>query len=683
MKKRIYIIISIIVIAAITVTILIIKNNSAKNPYSAFETYKVYWEKQDFNNMYDMLSKDSKSKITKEDFISRYKKIYDGIEAKNIKVNYTKPNKSSSNVKSIDIPFSVKMDTAAGNINISDYKASLVKEKQGSSDNFYISWSEKLIFPGMDSDDKVGVNVSEAKRGSILDRNGKILAENGKLISIGIVPKNFMANKDASIDQIAKILDIPKDNISAKLTGTLNPDWFVPIITLSRGNPAIAKLMAIPGVIYQEVDGRVYPGGEALGRLVGYISTVTAEDLKNNKDAGYTASSKIGKAGLEQVYEKTLRGTNGAEIYISKIENGKETEKLTIAKSEPKDGENVKLSIDMDLQKEIYSQMKGDSGTSSAINPKTGEVLALVSSPSYDSNLFSTYIPESLSNLWKDKTKDPFTNRFSQVYSPGSTFKLVTAAIGLRQKTLNPTEAINISGTTWQKDNSWGSYKITRVDDIKRPVNLRDAFVYSDNIYFAMQALKIGKDNFINGSKAFGIGEALPIDYPIAKSQISSEGSIKNDIALADTGYGQGQVQVSSLHLALIYSALVNNGDIMTPILELKSDTKSTVWKSQAIASENVKTLVDDLVQVVEDKSGTGHDAKISGIRIAGKTGTPELKKDVNDINAEENGWFVAFSPDNPKILVSMMIENVKNRGESHYVVPKVRNVIQYELNKK
>ncbi|MFA6941970.1 MAG: penicillin-binding transpeptidase domain-containing protein, partial [Clostridiaceae bacterium] len=653
MKRRVFLIIPIvIIIAAFTVTILIIKNKAAKSPYTAFEMYTNYWQKQDYAGMYEMLTSDAKSKITKENFISRYKKIYDGIEAKNIKISFTKPKNSSNNVKSLEIPFSVKMDSLAGNINLSGYKASLVKENQGKKDSYYITWSEKLIFPGMDSEDKVGVTVNAAKRGDILDRNGKTLATNGKLISIGIVPKNFNANKDASIDQMVKILDIPKDNITAKLTGNSNPDWFVPIITLSKGDPDIPKLMAIAGINYQEVDGRIYPGGEALGRLVGYISAVTADDLKNNKDGGYTAASKIGKAGLEQVYEKTLKGKNGAEIYIRKIKNGNETQQVSIAKSEAKDGENVKLSIDMDLQKKIYSEMKGDSGTASAINPKTGEVLALVSSPSYDSNLFSTYIPQTLSNQWKDKTKDPFTNRFSNSYCPGSVFKLVTAAIGLKQKTLNAAEAVNISGLTWQPDSSWGSYKITRVEDTKKAVNLRDAFVYSDNIYFAMQALKIGKENFVKGSKDFGIGEALPIDYPITKSQLTSDGSIKNDVSLADTGYGQGQVQVSSLHLALIYSALVNNGDIMTPILELKSDTKSVVWKSKAIAPENVSTLVNDLVQVVEDKSGTGHEAKIAGIRVAGKTGTPELKKDANDTSAEENGWFVAFSPDNPKILV-------------------------------
>ena len=318
--------------------------------------------------------------------------------------------------------------------------------------------------------------------------------------------------------------------------------------------------------------------------------------------------------------------------------------------------------------------MKADAGAASAINPKTGEILALVSSPSYDSNLYSTYIPDTTRNAWKSATKDPFTNRFKAAYAPGSTFKLCTGAIGLKIGIIKPEEALDITGTQWQPSASWGNNKVTRVDDIGRPVNLKDAYIYSDNIYFAMQALKIGKDNFTNEAKNFGIGETLPIDYPIADSKLSNNG-LNSEQLLADTGFGQGEVQLSPLNIALIYSSLANNGDIMTPVLELKSDTTPTVWKEKAIAADSVKTLTDDLVQVVENPSGTGYTNPPSKIKILGKTGTAELKKNQDDNNAEENGWFVAMDVDNPRLVIAMVIEEVKNRGESHYVVPIVKRI--------
>lgn len=680
MGKKLYLGIAAILIILLTCVLLIKVYSSKNDPYTTFNNYKIYWEKQEFDKMYDMLSSETKLKVTKENFVDRYKKIYQDIDGKNVKIDFTTPEKQKKNKEEkIDIPFTLSMDYIGGNINNQDYKASLLLEERSKKKDFYINWDENMIFPGMGPEDKIAMIQKEPKRGEIKDRNGKLLGMNGVLISIGIVPKNFMQNKDASIEEMANILDIPQENIGNKLVGNLNPDWFIPIITVSQDKQDIInKLMSIKGVVQSNIYGRVYPGGEALGRLIGYLAPVTADDLKNNKDGGYSEGNKIGKAGIEQVYEKTLKGEKGVEIYISKIEKGKEVRKISLAKQDAKDGETLKLSIDMDLQIEIYSKMKGDSGACSVIDPKTGEVLAQVSCPSYDSNLFSTYIPITTANEWKDKSKDPYVNRFSQVYSPGSTFKIITAAIGLNEKTLDPNEAIEITGKSWQHNKNWGNYNITRVEDIKKPVNLRDAFVHSDNIYFAMEALKIGKDKFIKGCQGFGIGEVLPIDYPIQKSQLFAGSSFKNDIMLADSGYGQGEVLLSSLHLALIYSSLVNNGNIMKPVLEIKGDTKPTIWKEKAINPENINIILEDLIQVVEDPEGTGHDAKIPGLKLAGKTGTPELKKNANDISAEENGWFVSFDSENPKVIVAMMIENVKNRGESHYVVPKVKDILLY-----
>ena len=279
--------------------------------------------------------------------------------------------------------------------------------------------------------------------------------------------------------------------------------------------------------------------------------------------------------------------------------------------------------------------------------------------------------------------RDPFINRFKAAYSPGSTFKLITAAIGLDQGKIKPSELINIQGNEWQPDKSWGPNKVTRVGDTRKSVNLQDAFVYSDNIYFAMAALKIGKEEFIKGSSKFGIGEKLPIDYPIVNSQVANDNNIKNDVALADTGYGQGQVLMSPLQLALSYSAVVNDGNIMSPTLEsFNTKVTSKVWKANAISVGNIKFIKDDLTAVIENPNGTGNMAKINGIALAGKTGTAELKKNAKDTTAEENGWFVCMDTANPKIVVSMLMEDVKNKGGSHYVVPIVKGVMEYYLNR-
>lgn len=651
-----------------------------ENPYTVFKDYKAKWEKQDFKGMYGMLSSDTKKNITEQQFSDRYSKIYKDIEVKNIALQMTGQEKKIGKEESLSIPFSLNMSTIAGDLKMDSFEAKLVKEKLDKGSKWTIAWDENMIFPGMDKDDKVLIDFTHAKRGTLYDRNGKPLAVEDKdtLVSIYIYPASFNKDKDNNIKAMAGILNIDPSVIQKKLDANKDPEQRVDIVKILFSDTAKkTALLAINGVRGDRLYGRVYPGGEAFGELIGYTGPITAEELSNNKGKGYNSNSRIGKAGLEKVYESRLKGTDGVTLYISKQTDGKQTDKKVIAQVDAKNGEDIKLSVDMDLQQKIYDNMKNDSGACAALNPKTGEVLALVSSPSYDSNMLVTYRTkdQEASAVIKDALN---LNRFSKLYAPGSTFKLVTGAIGLSLGKINPEEAMNdVKGTEWQGQ----GVKVTRVDNTSEPINLRSAYVHSDNIYFARAALKIGKDDFIKGCSNFGIGEALPFDFPIVKSQVANNG-INSNQALADSGYGQGEVVASPLHTALIYSTLVNDGNIMTPLLESPGDkVTSKVWKQGAISDKNIKILLDDLTAVVEDPSGTGHKAQINGVKIAGKTGTAELKKSNTD-NAEENGWFTAVNTDNPKIVISMVIDNVKNRGESHYVVPLVKNVLEYYLKK-
>ncbi|MGO5064478.1 MULTISPECIES: penicillin-binding transpeptidase domain-containing protein [unclassified Clostridium] len=194
-------------------------------------------------------------------------------------------------------------------------------------------------------------------------------------------------------------------------------------------------------------------------------------------------------------------------------------------------------------------------------------------------------------------------------------------------------------------------------------------------------ALDLGSDKFIKGINNFGIGEDLDFEYPIDKTQVSNKGKIDEEILLADTGYGQEQIFVSSLHMALAYSTLGNDGNIMKPRLNISENSTAKVWK-KAIDSNNVNTLVNGFSSVINDSDGTASDIKIPGINIAGKTGTAEIKKTQDDNTGTENGWFVGVNTDNSKISLSMIIENVKDRGGSHFVTPKVKNIMEYYLKK-
>lgn len=163
-------------------------------------------------------------------------------------------------------------------------------------------------------------------------------------------------------------------------------------------------------------------------------------------------------------------------------------------------------------------------------------------------------------------------------------------------------------------------------------------------------------------------------------SKVSNDGTIKDEIALADSGYGQGQILVTPLNMALAYSALGNNGDIMQPRLVTSINNKEKVWKESAIDKKYLNDLIKAFKAPIEENGGTANDAKINGLSIAGKTGTAEIKQSQDDKNGTENGWFVAVDTGNSKIAISMILEDVKDKGGSHAVTPKVRNVLQSYL---
>ena len=422
-------------------------------------------------------------------------------------------------------------------------------------------------------------------------------------------------------------------------------------------------------------DGvREYPYGEIAAHLVGYIRGISAEELQAHKGEGYTESSTIGKTGLELAFEDRLRGKNGTGIYI--VDANENTLK-TIAETDVEDGEDIRTTIDIELQKEIFNEFDGDNGLSVAMNPKTGEVLAMVSTPSFDSNSFITGFTDEEWNTLSSDENTPMFARYESTWAPGSSFKPVTGAIGLTTNSFTADENFGTSGTSWQNNSSWGDYKVTTLTTYSGAANLRNALIYSDNIYFAKAAIKIGSDTL--SKQLLNIGFDKSLDFPIgmSSSQFGENNEFSSEVQLADSGYGQGQVLVNPLHMASIYSAFVNDGNMIKPYIEYGEETEYAV--ENAFTEEAAEEIRDDMIQVVENSNGTGHEAQIRSVTIAGKTGTAELKASKEE-EGEELGWFNAIvisDEANEQLLTINMIENVENRGGSHYLLPKVKNIIE------
>ncbi len=498
-------------------------NKSSKNnPKELIVEYFSYLSNKDFEKMYDYLTEDSKSTISKEDFVNRNKNIYNGIEASDIKVDINQVNEINND--KTQITYTTYMNTLAGKINFSN-TVDFIKNKEK---KYYLNWSSKVIYPELESTDKVRVATVEPKRGQILDRNNNVLAGKGVASSIGVVPGKMNENREEDINKISQILNIPVEQINTELSASyVKDDTFVPLKTISKLDKQTEEnLLKIKGIMIKETQKREYPLGEKISHLIGYIQNINAEELEKNKDKGYTSNSIIGKTGLEKTYEDRLKGSIGYEIYIS---NSNGNKKHTIVKKEGKDGENIKLTIDANLQAQIYNDYSTEKSATCVINPKTGEILALVSTPSYNSNDF---INGMSTEKWNELTNDarkPFYSRFQATFAPGSSFKPVIGAIGLTTNKFTAEENFGKSGTSWQKDSSWGKFKVTTLATYGGPANLRNALIYSDNIYFAKAALKIGTNTLIEQFKKIGFNTEFLNELSLSKSQYGNGGKITSE----------------------------------------------------------------------------------------------------------------------------------------------------------
>ena len=528
------------------------------------------------------------------------------------------------------------MNTKIGKLSAQHYEAPIVKV----GDNWRIQWSPRLLFPSMDGKDTVQIDLIAATRGQIYDRNNQLLAKNGDVTQAGLVPGKLGtgADRTANLEKIAAAWDVKVTSLETLLKQSwVTDDTFVPV-------KIVTDSPVMTGAAYQTIGSRTYPLGEAAAQLIGYVGTATADDIR--KDPTLTANSKIGKTGLEQIYDKQLRGTDGGQI---SIQNGDNIHPLLTKKAV--NGKSLKLTIDANQQKTAYTQLAGKAGSVVTMNPTNGELLTLASSPSYDPNAFVNGISQTDYDKYANNTSLPFLSRFAQRYAPGSTFKMLTAAIALQNKTITPDTTKSISGLKWQKDSSWGDYKVTRTVDAASE-NMTQALVNSDNIWFAQVALKMGASAYLKGlAPLFKTQADLPLT--MKKAQISNSGKLASETLLADTAYGQGQLLLSPIEQAAMYSTIANGGTMQQPTLIQGTKGKRTNSVLQANAANTVKTA---LTHVVSDQAGTAHNLAIDGHTIAAKTGTAELKQK-QDTDGKENGFLVAMDADKNTYLTVALIE--------------------------
>ena len=631
------------------VSVFFVFNQGKSNEQVVTEYFELL-KKKNYKQMYQMLNSKTVYTPTQKYFVEKYKEFYEEIDAKNIQIKILD---EQDNV----IEYLIYIDTLAGRITYRNKVG--VKNEQ-------IQFNKELIMDGYTDGCKIKITTyNPEKRGRILDRNGKVLAEDGKGYSVGLVKGKLNGENDYG--QIAQYLETDVETLQKKMSASwINDDSFVPIKTVSEAtkNDLINKnILGINGVKISTVSIRTYPYDKVASHIVGYVQNVNAEDLKKHKNEGYNSTSVIGRSGIEAAYEEKLRGITSGKIDL--VDKNDKVIKELCHKEVKMSPQDITLTIDIDLQQSLYNEYQNDKSASVALNPKTGEVLALVSTPSYSNNDFVLGLSTDKWNALNNDVNQPLMSRYKQTYTPGSSMKPITAAIGLETKAIDPDKDLGAKDK-WQKDSSWGNYYVTTLH-APSPNNLKNAITYSDNVYFARSALNIGKENLFKYYKNLKIGKKVTFELALNKSQYINKNQKVSDQLIADSGYGQGQILINPLQLASIYSAFVNNGSIYQPHI-VQGQTKT--WIKNVFSKETTKIIKEDLINAIADENGTGHAIYHDNVILAGKTGTAEIKQSQSDTTGTELGWFTVMTIDEKQpILMTTVVEDVKNRGGSGYVV--------------
>jgi penicillin-binding protein 2 len=513
----------------------------------------------------------------------------------------------------------------------------------------------------------------EAPRGFILDRHGGILVENRPTFDLYVTPEDVKNPGEVS-GVLAKILGTTRDAIEAQLAEGRARPYQPLLLRKDLDEPMMVAVeerqLDLPGISLRIRPIRAYPGGGMAANLLGYVGEVNQAELQQEDFQDFHPGESLGQSGVERRYDGFIRGLDGGE----EIEVDARGRALRLmSRIEPHSGANIYLTIDKRIQEAAETAFAGKKGAVVAMNPTTGEILAMVSRPSYDPNLFAQHLTgEEWQKLATDPTH-PMQNRaFQAQYPPGSIFKLMVTIAGLESGALTPETKFNCPehfylGTAKFDDWKKGGFGV---------LDLKSAITHSANVYFYQAGLRVGIDQIVRVAKDFGLNEppglglgdevrgSLPNPQPGRGRQ---PGWTPGNTVI--TSIGQGLVVTSPMQLLDMVSAIANGGTIYRPwvvkkVVSLAGDVLEE-YEPEAVRQVSVKpeTLAfvrRAMLSVVEN--GTGAKAKVPGILIAGKTGTAQVVKkgeEKGHATLKDHGWFVSFAPvDNPRIAVVVLVEN-------------------------
>ena len=502
-------------------------------------------------------------------------------------------------------------------------------------------------------------------RGLILDRRGEKLAGNEVLFSVGVVPSNVF-NLEELLPRLTQALDIDKQRIREKLQEA--PNFFRPVFLKENVDmPTITYLLErekeFPGVVIIAQPVRSYPYKMVAAHVFGHLGEVDQAELSMSSGIGIELGDLVGKMGIEKVYNLYLQGEKGGR----QVEVDAYGRSLRIiSEKDPLPGDNIHLTVDLRIQKIAEEELGQRRGVVLIGDPETGELLALVSHPGFDPNLFSRGISEDEWDRLKQDSGNPLENRAIRgEYSPASTFKIILTIAALEENIIKKEDTFFCPGGLLVGRRIFKCWK----EEGHGRLDLEQAIIHSCDVFFYQLGLKVGVEKMIEYAELFGLGKVTGLNLmgekygllPTSDWKLKNRGEVWYRGDTANLSIGQGYILVTPLQMLRVISAVANGGSLVKPYLvkkienlegEVIKDFSSPKKKKISLSSSTLSFLKKSLRGVVRE--GTGWRAEDRIVKISGKTGTVELSE-----GERPHNWFVGYAPsDNPRLAIVVLVEH-------------------------
>ena len=536
---------------------------------------------------------------------------------------------------------------------------------------YYLQIIKGPLYKDLSSRNSIRLLNIDAPRGVIYDRHRKKIAYNALSFGVFIVPQEAK-DLDGEIRRLSEILEVPesllKRNYKRNYQAPFAPCEVIRGISKRKAILVGELRLDIPGVLVKEIPLRNYPYGEALAHVLGYIGEIGKKELESLRSYGYNVKDLIGKTGIEKVADSSLRGKNGG-MQIQVDNQGRQVEVLGLKK--PERGGDVYLTVDAGLQLFLWKMMKGKKGAAVFMDPYSGEILALVSGPSYDPN-------DSLAKVLNDKDAPLLNRAIMGQYPPGSLFKIVIAVAGLESGKIQPGTTFVCKGKLdvgIDEFNCWNR-------DGHGPMDLENAIIESCNVYFYNVGMLVGLEKICEYACQFGFGKTTGIELlgeesGFVPSRAWKRMEEKQSWFAGDTvnlSIGQGYLLVTPLQVVRMIAIVANGGELVKPHVLTKVGTSNISRRARPIPpvqlkikKEKIEAVRKAMRGVVEDLDGTGFRAWSNIVSISGKTGTVQIGGSL-----KTHAWFGGFAPsEKPEISFVIFLEHGGSGGDVAALIAK------------